>query len=105
MQSKPGEVRSPQSTSVLHDFLGGREAGFVELGANSHLLSSLAAMPTLRSVHEPGEHWFACWAGDNFSDANRFTVESGDVFRDGEEWWTREGGSSAGRLRTLEELA
>jgi hypothetical protein len=105
MQSKPGEVHSPQGASVLHDFVGRREAGFVELGANSHLLSPLAAMPTLRSVHEPGEHWLACWAGDNFSDAHRFTVESGGVSRDGEEWWTRQDGSSAARLRTLEELA
>jgi len=105
MEFKPAEVRAPRGASVLRDLTGGREAGFVELGANSHLLSSLAAMPVLRSVHEPGEHWLACWAGDNFDDAARFAVESDSVFRDGEEWWTRKGGSSAARLRALEELA
>ena len=105
MQFKPAEICSPQGASVLCDLAGGRDAGFVELGANSHLLSSLAAMPVLRSAHEPGEYWLACWAGDNASDADRFTVELGDVFRDGQEWWTRRGGSSMARLRALEELA
>lgn len=79
----------------------------MELGVNIYLLSPPAAMPVLRSVHEPGEYWLAySWEGDNFADANRIAFDSGTVLRgDGEQWWKVRAGSSAAHLRALEKLA
>jgi hypothetical protein len=49
---------------------GEREPDGVEVDPQSHLLASLSAMPILRSVHEPGEHWLACWVGGNVGAAD-----------------------------------
>jgi len=63
-EAKPGPVvRAPAGASLLRSLAGERTAECVDVGANSHLLASLSAMPLLRSTHEPGEHWLACWVG------------------------------------------
>ena len=115
LQAVPGEVRSPAGVSILRNLLGEREAGTVDLGANSHLLTSHATMPVLRSMHEPGEHWLACRAegGSQWDDfCAGFSVEvDGNIcriFHDGAVWWalTAEpcGESSAARFESLEQF-
>jgi hypothetical protein len=106
-------VRTPLGASVLRNLHGERRAECVDLGANSHLLTSLAAMPLLNSTHEPGEHWLACWVGasadrkDNVAIAAEHKFEStpapARLLRGGELWWTQTttsacGESSATRL-------
>jgi hypothetical protein len=56
------EIQTPMGSSAVRDLTGGRTPESVELGVNSHLLFSLAAMPVLRAEHEPGEFWLACVA-------------------------------------------
>jgi hypothetical protein len=95
-------VRAPAGASLLRALSDGRKAECVDLGANSHLLESLSAMPVLRSEHAPGEHWLACWSGgsaarDNpFAESAAYAVEfTGDaarVMRDGNPWWSSAGG-------------
>lgn len=91
-------VRAPHGASLLRNLTGTRQPECTDIGANSHLLASLSAMPLLRSAHEAGEHWLACWAGgsaesaDTFPDATEFAIEvAGDavrVRRRGSPWWS-----------------
>jgi hypothetical protein len=114
--AKPGPVvRAPAGASSLRSLAGERKAECIDIGANSHLLASLSAMPILRSQHEAGEHWLACWAGgsaltdDAFGEAEAFSVEitSGAVrvVRAGSLWWSSAGGpcgeSSSDRREAL----
>jgi hypothetical protein len=68
----------------------------VDLGAGSHLLGSLATMPVLRSGHEPGAFWLACWVSGGSDEAAEspcvVEVEAARcrVMRDGEVWWAGE---------------
>jgi hypothetical protein len=108
-------VRAPAGASLLRPLTAGRTPECVDVGANSHLLESLSAMPLLRSVHEAGEHWLACWVGGSaapgeaFADAHRFAVEITAgvvrVLRDAAPWWTSAGGpcgeSASARRETL----
>lgn len=103
-EATPGPVvRAPVGASLLRPLLGAPTAECIDIGANGHLLESLSAMPVLRSVLEPGEHWLATWAGgsaetaDAFAEAGRFAVEIADgvvrVTRAGRAWWTSVGGA------------
>jgi len=92
-----------------------RRARCVDLGANSHVLFSLAIMPGLRGEHAPGEYWLACNAGGGagVSAEDRtspFAVTFEDdggcrLLKNGAEWWRvradRVETSSAARLATL----
>lgn len=115
-EAQPGPVvRAPAGASLLRVLTGERAAECIDVGTNSHLLESLSAMPLLRSVHEPGEHWLACWAGgsaateDSFAAAPAYAVEIAGgvarVLREGAPWWTSAGGScgesSASRQEAL----
>jgi hypothetical protein len=73
----PGFVRTPAGVSAIRDLAGGREAGSVDLGAGSHVLAPLASMPVLRSRHEIGAFWLACWVsgGRDASAESPFMVE------------------------------
>lgn len=74
-----------------------RKAECVDLGASSHILVSLSAMPGLRGEHAAGEFWAVCVAGGGASDseeggATEFRVELEGatecrVFRRGALWW------------------
>ena len=111
-------VRAPAGTSLLRSLAGERTPECVDVGANSHLLASLSAMPILRSTHEAGEHWLACWAGggaatdDVTAAANAFSVEIAAgavrVLREGAPWWNSAGDpcgeSSAARRESLGKL-
>ncbi len=112
-------VRSPRGSSTVRELLGGRTAACVELGANTHILASLSAMPVLRGAHQPGEFWLASWvdgtADENapLSGGSAFSVglegEACVIRRDGRPWWTVSnenlfGQSSPERLRALDEL-
>ena len=108
-------IRAPAGASLLRPLAGERTPECVDVGANSHLLESLSAMPILRSTHESGEHWLACWVGgsaatdDGFVEASTFSVEIAAgtvrVLRDGLAWWsssnTPGGESSAARREAL----
>jgi hypothetical protein len=96
------KTKIPNDASQLDDLSGGRQTGLVELGVNSNLLSSMSAMPVLHGVHEPGEHWLACWAG---TEPNRFRFDAGCLFRDHQPWWSLRDGSSTARLNSLEKPA
>jgi len=110
------EVRTPAGVSSLLDFSGARQGECVEVGANSHLLTSLSAMPVLRGVHEAGEFWLACLAkGDapdtvSFANPGEFVVRREEgafhILRNGAKWWTSRGDgcgeSSEARLRELD---
>jgi len=112
-------VRAPAGASLLRALAGERTAECIDVGANAHVLASLSAMPLLRSSHEPGEHWLACWAGgsaradDTFAEATPFsvTITAGEarVSRASTAWWTSAGGpcgqSSVERLKKLAEPA
>jgi hypothetical protein len=113
-------VRTPLGAATLRSLLPGRQGEGVNIGANSPLMTSLAVMPALRSVIEPGEHWLACWVGgsrdrgDAFTDAGQFSAsidENGcQIRRNGRPWWTSSRGGTAGessteRLRALETFA
>lgn len=111
-------VRTPWGAAALRNVFGKRTGEIVDLGANSHLMASLSTMPVLRSTHDPGEYWLACWAGgaetsDDFHEATRFSViiEGAQcrLMRNDELWWSTTGSqcgtSSAARLRSLEEPA
>lgn len=100
---RPGPVvRAPAGASALRSLAGERTPECIDLGANSHLLASLSAMPLLRSTHEAGEHWLACWAGGSaatgepFAEAAEFSVEittdAVRVLRGGSHWWSSTGG-------------
>jgi hypothetical protein len=91
-------VRTPRGASALRNLLGERKNETAELGANSSLLTSLTAMPLLRSAHETGEHWLASVVGgsaepqDEFAQFAGFTVEATTdgclVRRQGVLWWS-----------------
>jgi hypothetical protein len=111
-------IRAPHGASALRNLFSERKAERVDLGANSHLLSTLSSMPALRSTHEPGEHWLACWAGgaetsDEFRQAVEFSIAFDGaecrLLRNGELWWSTQGGpcgtSSPARLKSLEQSA
>ncbi|WP_438480284.1 DUF2264 domain-containing protein [Oleiharenicola lentus] len=53
-------VTTPLGSSAVTNLNDARTGACVELGANSHLLFPLAAMPVLRGEHAPGIHWLAC---------------------------------------------
>ncbi len=92
LRSEPGRVSTLAGVSAIQDLSDGREADVVDLGAGSHLLGSLATMPVLRSEHEPGAFWLACWASGGRDDAAcaPCIVEIEDaccrVLRDGNVW-------------------
>ena len=105
---------------MLCNLHGERSAECVDLGANSHLLTSLAAMPLLQSQHEPGECWLCAWVGgsgnpaDDFPTAAEFSIEFESkgiacVLRGGIPWRSLSGSptgeSSAARRTLLAELA
>jgi hypothetical protein len=113
------EVRTPTGRSLLRDLSGGRSPQMIELGVNSHLLYSLAAMPALGAEHEPGRFRLVCVAagGPIRSEENRyepaepvfsvlFQGEVCTVLLDDALWWMTEGpgcGQSAfARLHLLE---
>ncbi|MEO6995800.1 MAG: DUF2264 domain-containing protein, partial [Lacunisphaera sp.] len=96
---QPGpEVRAPAGVSQMRTLFGERNPDCVEVDANSHLLASLSAMPVLRSMHEPGDHWLACWVGgsaggdDGFVEASKYAIDFSNgaphVQRDNAPWWT-----------------
>jgi hypothetical protein len=95
-------VRAPHGASLVSSLLGERQPECVDVGANSHLLASLSAMPLLRSTHDAGEHWLACWvsgsaeSANEFADAADFAVEvaggAAQVKRRGAAWWSSTGG-------------
>jgi hypothetical protein len=115
-------VSTPWGQSWMRDLFGLRVAETVELGANSHVLASLSAMPALKNNHPAGEFWLAALAGGGAPDSTKnnsadapepdFTIETSGaicrVLRNGVEWWTSEGGvcgrSSAERLQSLQKL-
>jgi hypothetical protein len=101
LAADPDGVRTPTGVSSLQNLLGAREPETVDLGANSHLFGSLATMPGLRSVHEPGDHWLACHVGGAPAPDPHFSVqiEAGQctVFRDGEPWWNSGDGPTPAR--------
>ncbi len=110
-------VRAPHGASAMRNLLGEREGEAIDLGANSHLLSSLSTMPALRSICAPGERWLACWVGGAESDAGfpeaaafAVMIEDGNcrVLCHGEPWWSLEGGacgtSSCARLAALDQV-
>ena len=114
--AEPGpRVRASAGASLMRILFGERKPECVDVDANSHLLASLSAMPILRSIHDPGEHWLACWVGgngasdDGFGDANRYSIDfvagATRVQRDGAPWWTSTtlscGESSSGRIEAL----
>ena len=115
-------VRTPFGRSWLRDLVapGGvqtaaRKTDATDLGANSHLLFSLAIMPLLRGEHEAGEFWLACIAGGGAPESEdtahtSFAVEFDDVgscrvTRADAPWWTSAGGpcgqSSPERLAAM----
>lgn len=112
-------VRAPVGASLLRPLLGAFAPDCVELGAGSHLLASLSAMPVLKTVSEPGETWLAVGVElsaertDAFTAAPAFEVrvETGiaRVRRAGVEWWNSTGGpcgtSVAARRASLAALA
>lgn len=53
-------ARYPAGWSGLRDLSGGRRGEVVRTSPNTNLLHPRAALPTLRSEHEPGEHWLIC---------------------------------------------
>ena len=115
-------VKTPAGRSWLRDLATGgrkvRKADCVALGANSHLLSSLALMPGLRGEHGAGDFWLAAIVGGGAPesvelDARLFTVTYEGttgcaVLRDGAAWWRTGshacGESSAQRLASLQSL-
>ena len=120
--NQPGPVvRAPAGASMLCSLKGERAPDCIDVGANSHLLASLSAMPILRSSHEPGEHWLACWVGgvadrdDDFRTASQYAVEIGAgsvrVLHQGAPWWQWQsdgipcGASDSARLAALAEPA
>ena len=101
--ARPGPVvRAPWGASLMRTLLGERQPECADVGANSHLLASLSAMPLLRSMHEAGEYWLACWVGGSaeathtFEAATEFSVEvAGGVIRvqrGGAALWNSNGG-------------
>lgn len=112
-------VRTPVGTSLLQPLLGAFAADCVDLGAGSHLLASLSAMPVLKTAAEPGETWLAVWVAlaersdEDFAAAPNYEVriENGAVAvrRAGAEWWDSSGGpcgtTAAARRAALAELA
>ena len=119
-------VRTPRGASTLVDLLGARAAAHVELGANSHLLASLSAMPVLRATHEAGEFWLAARADGAADPDTDFAATASDfaiiltpaptpddsgctITHRGQPWWTLTtdsplGHSSDARLRALSAL-
>lgn len=112
-------VKTPAGISWLRDLPAGtspaRKAECVALGANSHLLSSLALMPGLRGEHQAGEFWLAGLVGGGAPQteeegAVRLAISFDGVAgcsirRDGASWWSTSehscGRSSAERLASL----
>ena len=114
--SLPGaaELVTPFGHSRLRDLGGGRQGTCVALGANSHLLQSLAAMPVLRAAHAPGSHWLVCVAAGSATPAAdaaadgfaaTLTPAAVDITLDGAHWWRSAGHvtgeSSPARLQSL----
>jgi hypothetical protein len=114
---EPGPiVRGPNGASLMRSLLGEQLPECAELGANSSLLSSLTAMPLLRSTHEAGhDYWLASLVAgsnareDNFLEALEYSVQiDGEIIRilrKQEPWWSSEteptGRSSSARLAEL----
>lgn len=96
LRFEAGRVSTLAGVSALQDLSGGRESGAVDLGAGSHLLGSLATMPVLRSEHEPGAFWLACWVSGGRDTAVAapciVDIESARcrVWRDGKIWMEME---------------
>ena len=114
-RSGPGfiEVQTPTGCSALRDLTGGRTPETVELGVNSHLRYSLAAMPVLTSQHAPGVCWLACVAtGDattrDATYAVRIDGEICTLLHHGLPWWETRGAgcgrSGPARLALLDTL-
>lgn len=117
LRTAPGEIITPHGVSTIRNLYHDREAGSVDLGANTHLLGSLATMPVLRSRHEPGIHWLACRV-EATPDGAKSAAEAGEVFateerlpvllHEGKEWWRGEesgcGHSSPERLAGLDRI-
>jgi hypothetical protein len=109
------QVCAPAGTSLMRILFGERTPDCVDVDANSHLLASLSAMPVLRTIHEPGEHWLACWVGgsagadDGFEDAKGYSIDfvagGARVQRDNAPWWisihSACGESSSARIEML----
>jgi hypothetical protein len=109
------QVRTPVGASSMRTLFGERKSDCVDVDANSHLLASLSALPVLRSIQDPGEHWLACWVGgsagtdDRFEDARGYSIDFptgvARVLRDDVPWWTSAnlpcGESSPSRLEAL----
>ncbi|MBW8781892.1 MAG: DUF2264 domain-containing protein [Verrucomicrobia bacterium] len=121
LRTEPGAVQTPAGFSQIRNLSGSREPGHVDLGANSHLLSSLASMPVLRASHEPGECWLACRVSGRaqpfanidpvFTFSSRPDGSECTVLRDGHAWWRWTdathpcGDSSTERLASLKQPA
>ena len=108
------ELVTPFGHSRLRDHGGGRHGTYAALGANSHLLQSLAAMPVLRAAHAPGSYWLVCVAagsdlpaadaaGDGY--AATVTPAAVDITLHLAPWWRSAGHvtgeSSPQRLQSL----
>lgn len=118
IETVDGLVRTPQGASTIRSLGGDRQPGYVDLGANSHLLDALASMPVLRSRHDAGSFWLACRVigshdiDDPFDEPAEYSLQhdSGGVsiLRDGQAWWTQGPGacghSSPERLLMLDTL-
>ena len=102
---------------MIRDLHAGRDAGTVDLGANTPIMGSLATMPVLRHRHEPGIHWLVCRVGATpdgeelaSAEFETFTTEEGlpVLIRDGKKWWRGSGSgsgqSSAERLAELDQI-
>jgi len=112
-------VRTPVGASLVRPLLGLLQPVCVDLGAGSHLLASLSAMPAVRATLEPGQNWFATWVQGSghpewdFRDRPSLAISVGNdvatVTRAGVDWWTSAGGrcgtSSSARLGALAETA
>lgn len=116
-KGEPGPiVRGPNGASLMRVLLGDQKPECAELGANSSLLSSLTAMPLLRSAHEAGrDYWLASLVAgsnvreDNFLEALDFSVlidgNMARILKKQQPWWSSEaepiGRSSSERLAEL----
>jgi hypothetical protein len=92
------EVRSPRGVSALRNLEGKRQGSCSLLGASSHLLTSLSAMPVLQASHVATEFWLACIACGSAADEAQVSLGDGYSFeadgescrvrRNGAEWWS-----------------
>lgn len=102
------QVQTPLGVSALRDLSGKRTGSCVLLGASSHLLTSLSAMPVLQASHGPGEFWLACVARgsavgeahESFGAGFEFGAsgETGRLRRHGADWWSVDGSGCGQRV-------